>query len=164
MNKCCSWYCLINYLNSCGVVHSLQGDVVGGDHSVVDPATERLVWSFRRSESLISLSSLSQLHHCTQLGECETGCQSTVYLTDIILYLPTASGVIKRCRLSWLTNRALVYEPKAGGGGGGLRGLSQWVQLCTWSPNKLWRSNSIFNLWLQMTSKRNLYRGKDEVG
>ncbi len=31
--------------------------------------------------------------------------------------------------------------------GGGLQGLSQWVQLCTWSPNKLWRSNSIFNLW-----------------
>jgi hypothetical protein len=27
---------------------------------------------------------------------------------------------------------------------GGLRGLSQWVQL---EPNKLWRSNSIFNLW-----------------
>ncbi len=25
--------------------------------------------------------------------------------------------------------------------------MSQWVQLCTWSPNKLWRSNSIFNLW-----------------
>ncbi len=33
-------------------------------------------------------------------------------------------------------------------GEGGLRGLSQWVQLCsTWSPNKLWRSNSIFNLF-----------------
>ncbi len=30
-------------------------------------------------------------------------------------------------------------------GGGGLRGLSQCVQLCTWSANKLWRSNSIFN-------------------
>ncbi len=28
-------------------------------------------------------------------------------------------------------------------GGGGLRGLSQWVQLGTWRPNKLWRSNSI---------------------
>jgi len=26
-----------------------------------------------------------------------------------------------------------------------LRGLSQWVQLCTWSPNKLWRSNFKFN-------------------
>ncbi len=34
-------------------------------------------------------------------------------------------------------------------GGGRLRGLSQWVwvQLCTWSPNKLWRSNSIFNTY-----------------
>jgi hypothetical protein len=31
---------------------------------------------------------------------------------------------------------------------GGVRGLSQWVQLCTWSPNKLWRSNSIFYLCL----------------
>jgi hypothetical protein len=28
-------------------------------------------------------------------------------------------------------------------GGGGEGGLSQWVQLCIWSPNKLWRSNSI---------------------
>ncbi len=26
-------------------------------------------------------------------------------------------GVTKRCRLSWLTNSALVYEPKCGGGG-----------------------------------------------
>ncbi len=45
-----------------------------------------------------------------------------------------------------LTNSALVYKPKCRGVGG-LRGLSQWVQLCTrtWSPNKLWRSNSIFN-------------------
>ncbi len=37
--------------------------------------------------------------------------------------------------------------------GGGLRDLSQWVQLFTWSPNKLWRSNSIFNLcvvWIPM--------------
>jgi hypothetical protein len=31
--------------------------------------------------------------------------------------------VTKRCRLSWLTNSALVYEPKCGGGV--LRGLSQ---------------------------------------
>ncbi len=34
------------------------------------------------------------------------------------------------------------------GKGGRLRGLSQWVQLCTWRPNNLWRSNSIFNLCL----------------
>jgi hypothetical protein len=34
------------------------------------------------------------------------------------------AGVTKRCRLSWLTNSTLVYEPKCGGGGG-LRHLSQ---------------------------------------
>ncbi len=60
-------------------------------------------------------------------------------------------GVTKRCRLSWLTNSALVYDPKCGGGRE-LWGLSQWVQLCTWSPNKLWRSNSIFNLCLWVTT------------
>ncbi len=27
-------------------------------------------------------------------------------------------GITKRCRLSWLTNGALVYEPNAGGGVG----------------------------------------------
>ncbi len=30
---------------------------------------------------------------------------------------------------------------------GGARGFIQWVRLCTWSTNKLGRSNSIFNLW-----------------
>jgi hypothetical protein len=30
------------------------------------------------------------------------------------------SGVTKRCRLSWLTNGALLYEPKCGGGGCGV--------------------------------------------
>ncbi len=33
---------------------------------------------------------------------------------------------------------------------GGLWGLSQWVQLCTW---KVWRSKSIFNLWIEVTKK-----------
>jgi hypothetical protein len=28
------------------------------------------------------------------------------------------AGVTRKCRLSWLTNSALVYEPKWGGGGG----------------------------------------------
>ncbi len=39
-------------------------------------------------------------------------------------------GVTKRCRRSWLTNSALVYEPKCGGRGE-LRGISQWVQQYT---------------------------------
>jgi hypothetical protein len=37
--------------------------------------------------------------------------------------------------------------------GAGLRGLSQEVQLSTWSQNKLWRSNSIFNLWYRGSAK-----------
>ncbi len=56
-------------------------------------------------------------------------------------------GVTKRCCLCWLTNCALVLYMSPNAGGGELRGLSQWVQRCTWSPNKLWRSNSIFCLW-----------------
>jgi hypothetical protein len=54
--------------------------------------------------------------------------------------------VTKRCRLAWLTNSALVYEPKCGGRGGfaGSQPVSTAVHR---SPNKLWRSNSIFNLW-----------------
>jgi hypothetical protein len=32
--------------------------------------------------------------------------------------------VTKRCRLYWLTNSVLVYEPKWGGGGGGVAGIS----------------------------------------
>ncbi len=60
-------------------------------------------------------------------------------------------GVTKRCRLSLLTNSAaLVYESKSGGGGGSC-GVSANEWSCahhvTWSPNKLWRSTSIFNLW-----------------
>jgi hypothetical protein len=56
-------------------------------------------------------------------------------------------GVTKRCRLSWLTSSALVYEPKCGGRGrvAGSQPMSTAVHR---SPNKLWRSNSIFNLCL----------------
>ncbi len=59
-------------------------------------------------------------------------------------------GVTKRCRLSWLANSALVYEPKKmrGDGGGGVSQCTA-VHNCTWSPIKLWRCNFLFNLWLQ---------------
>ncbi len=51
---------------------------------------------------------------------------------------------------SILANSALVYEPKWGGGGGGC-GVSadeHSCAQCTRSSKKLWRSISIFNLWL----------------
>jgi hypothetical protein len=42
------------------------------------------------------------------------------------------------------------------GGGEGVAGVSANENSCahhlTWSPNKLWRSNSLFNLWCQMIS------------
>jgi hypothetical protein len=39
-------------------------------------------------------------------------------------------------------------SPNAGGGGYGASANEYSRQLCTWSPDKLCRSNSIFNLWL----------------
>jgi hypothetical protein len=47
----------------------------------------------------------------------------------------------KEIRISWLTNSALVYEPKCGGGGVSANGTVVHME-----PNKLWRANSIFNL------------------
>ncbi len=35
-----------------------------------------------------------------------------------IIRIRLFQGVTKKCRLSWLTNSALVYEPKCGGGAG----------------------------------------------
>jgi hypothetical protein len=82
-------------------------------------------------------------------------------LTNIFFFLvPTTSacvlctykspdqGVTKRCRLSLADQQRprLGAQMRGEGGGGELRGLSQYEQVCTWSPNKLWRSNSIFNL------------------
>ncbi len=61
--------------------------------------------------------------------------------------------VRKGCRLSWLTNSALVCEPKCRGRVE-LRGLSQWVHLYTWNPNKFWRSNSIFKLYTAKKENR----------
>ncbi len=62
--------------------------------------------------------------------------------------------VTKRCRLSWLTNSALVYEPICGGRGG-LAGSQPMSTAVHRSPNKLWRSNSVFNLWV-LTNPSNI--------
>ncbi len=55
-------------------------------------------------------------------------------------------GVTRRCRLSCLTNSALVYEPKCGGRGwaAGSQPMSAALHR---RPNKLWISNFIFNLY-----------------
>ncbi len=61
-------------------------------------------------------------------------------------------GVTKRCRLSLLTNSALVYEFQCGGDGGCGVSANEYscVHHVTWSPNKLWRSTSIFTYWIKL--------------
>ncbi len=51
-------------------------------------------------------------------------------VVDILIVLK--QGVTKRCCLSWLTNSALVYEPKFAGGGG--YGVSANEYSCTQEP------------------------------
>ncbi len=73
------------------------------------------------------------------------------------LSLSIIQGVTKSCRLSLLTNSALVNAVQMRGEGGTC-GVSANDYSCahhvTWSPNKLWRSNSIFNLWYYLTQGR----------
>ncbi len=52
-------------------------------------------------------------------------------------------------RLSWLTNSALLFEPKCGG----RRGVAG-VSANEHTPNKLWIFNSIFNLWVSYSKKQ----------
>ncbi len=97
------------------------------------------------------------------LNSCVTGKEDKVeerkpFLSSLLL-LPSAwgwgglcgrQGITKRCRLSWPTNSALVYI-RVQMRGRGCRGASANEHSCahhlTWSPNILWRSNTIFNLW-----------------
>ncbi len=72
-----------------------------------------------------------------------------VYLFNDWQYF--SQGVTRRCRLSWLTNSALTYESKCGGKGGS-SGSQPMSTAAYRSPNKLWISTSIFNIWLQRFS------------
>ncbi len=93
------------------------------------------------------------LYHLGEnLQNCDTKFkQSKIAEFSLVCLL---QGITKRCRLSLLTNRALVIRVPMLGYKGGC-GVSANEYSCahhvTWSPNKLWRSTSIFNLW-SMTS------------
>jgi hypothetical protein len=58
-------------------------------------------------------------------------------------------GVTKRCRLPWLTTviASSYMRSIAGGGKGGVAGSQPMRKAVHRSPNKLWRSNSIFTLY-----------------
>jgi hypothetical protein len=63
---------------------------------------------------------VSSFSHHFFFDNSVTDCRSVRILYGIFscLRLIAHQGVTKRYRLSWLTNSALVYEPKGGGEGG----------------------------------------------
>ncbi len=91
------------------------------------PTVSRIRLTCWVSYSYISYTSMEQVK-ITTLWSCPRGAQRDV----VYLGRPIAPSYI---------------SPNAGFGEGGLRSLSQWVQLSTWSRNKVWQSNSMFNLW-----------------
>jgi len=74
-----------------------------------------------------------------------------VYLSTLFKYMQPL-GVTKRCRLSWLTNGALVYEPKCGGRGrvAGSRPMSTAVHV---EEPKLWGSLTAYLTYACNTKK-----------
>jgi hypothetical protein len=74
------------------------------------------------------------------------------YIAEILLQ----KGVTKRCRLSWLTNSALVYETKCGWRGG-VAGSQPMGTSVHRSYDKVWRSNPIFNLFSTSKDKSTNY-------
>ncbi len=85
-------------------------------------------WDHGSSEDVIATSSLKGVwvHECLWISCMWWGFR--IILECLLTF--RHKGVTKRCRLAWRTNSALVYEPNCGGGGE-LRGLSQWVKLYT---------------------------------
>jgi hypothetical protein len=103
------------------------------------------IFSFTHHSFLFSSASLNKYYSsfCSSIQVHVTSVQS---LYGTCQRERRGGGVTKRCRLSWLTYSALVYEPKCGGrarGGAGSQPMNTAVHK---SPNKLRRSNSLFSL------------------
>jgi hypothetical protein len=86
--------------------------------------------------------------YCTCLSvpysDSHVACLSVPACLNVLYSL--YQGVTKRCRLSRLTNSALVYELKCVGGGGRVTGCQPMNTAVHKEPNKPWRSDSIFCL------------------
>ncbi len=81
-------------------------------------------WRYRQRTPLICFRKFCGLLIMLSGGFC---CYEWKNYPLLISYT-LSRGVTKRCRLSYLTKGALVYEPKCGGRGE-LKGLGKWVQL-----------------------------------
>ncbi len=76
-------------------------------------------------------------------------------LISLIGKLPSYYKPGSSYRLSWLISSALVFEPKCGGRGG-VAGPQPMNTAVHRSPNKLWRSNSVFNLCFKLVIFTNI--------
>jgi hypothetical protein len=77
-------------------------------------------WLFPFSSRLVSLKGQICLdyHYCVVEGrKKEFSCTKKKKMIIFFYFELPKQGVTKRCRLSWVTNIALVYEPKCGGKG-----------------------------------------------
>jgi hypothetical protein len=106
--------------------------------------------SYKRGIFLIFFFFCTCIHHCFICHPSDSLCRRM---------LGSNQGVTKRCRPSMLTNNALAIRVQMRGQGG-ICGVSDNEYRCTHhvtcSPNKLWRSTSIFNLWIEPRSAATL--------
>ncbi len=63
-------------------------------------------------------------------------------------------GVTKRCRLSWRPRIWAQMRGEREVAGSQPMNENSCGHHVTWSPNKLWRSNSIFSLWLCLLAEQ----------
>jgi hypothetical protein len=84
----------------------------------------------------VSLSSCLSPNELTDgRGEGEEPNHTTVRKSYIINH-PIFSGMVSQRDVVYLGWPIAPSYMSPNAGGGGLQGLNQWVQLCTWSPNK----------------------------
>ncbi len=104
------------------------------------PAPPRDVCTLREN----FFTSETDMAHCLKYCKIENTLSDAIFqiskLFEFYTFSSTREGGTQWdvVYLGWPKSPLYIWAPK--------RGLGQWVQLFTWSPNKLWRSNSIFNL------------------
>ncbi len=85
-----------------------------------------------------------------------------MYVDSRLAFSPH-QGVTKRFGLSWALGLPIpssYMNPNAWEGSvvAGSQSQTQYsCSQCTWSPNKLWRSNFIFNLWCTVAHRGNYF-------
>ncbi len=91
------------------------------------------------------------LPRSAKVGLADTSCCCIEWIIQIVLYIQYLVvkigyyGFVTKLQrdvvyLGWPKSPSYIYEPKCGGRGGAEGTVHR-------RPNKLWRSNSIFNLW-----------------